>query len=89
VIDEMFLVAAKVLVEQVSEEDYQAGCIYPPLTKIREVSANIATAVAEVAYKRNIAANAKPDDLGTHVRSLMYEPVYPNYMDANDKRFSF
>ncbi|MFH2220465.1 MAG: malic enzyme-like NAD(P)-binding protein [Pseudomonadota bacterium] len=89
VTDEMFLVAAKVLADQVSEEDYQAGCIYPPLTKIRKVSASIATAVAEVAYKRDIAANTKPDDLAAHVRSLMYEPVYPNYIDANYKRFPF
>ena len=86
--DQMFLVAAKVLVDQVSEEDYQAGCIYPPLTKIREVSAGIATAVAEVAYKRDIAANTKPDDLAAHVRSLMYEPVYPNYMTADGKRLA-
>ncbi|MFC1489267.1 NAD-dependent malic enzyme [Thermodesulfobacteriota bacterium] len=80
VTDEMFLIAAKELVELVSEEDYNVGCIYPPLTKIREVSARIATAVAEVAYKRDISTNPKPDDLSTHVKSLMFEPVYQEHL---------
>jgi malate dehydrogenase (oxaloacetate-decarboxylating)(NADP+) len=81
VTDEMFLVAAKELAKLVSEEDYNVGCIYPPLTKIRAVSARIATAVAEVVYKRNIATNPKPDDLSAHVKSLMFEPVYEDYSD--------
>jgi malate dehydrogenase (oxaloacetate-decarboxylating)(NADP+) len=80
VTDEMFLIAAKELAELVSEEDYKAGCIYPKLTKIREVSAHIATAVAEVVYKRDLATNSKPDDLSTHVKSLMFDPVYRDYL---------
>jgi len=80
VTDEMFLVAAKVLAELVSEEDYKTGCIYPPMRKIREVSTLIATAVAEVAYKRDIAEKPKPDDMSAHVKSQMYEPVYQNYL---------
>jgi malate dehydrogenase (oxaloacetate-decarboxylating)(NADP+) len=80
VTDEMFLIAAKELSELVSEEDYKVGCIYPPLTKIREVSARIATAVADVVYKKNLATIPKPDDLSTHVKSLMFEPVYKNYL---------
>jgi malate dehydrogenase (oxaloacetate-decarboxylating)(NADP+) len=80
VTDEMFLVAAKELAKLVSEEDYKAGCIYPPLTKIREVSAHIATAVAEVVYKRDLETDPKPDDLSTHIKSLMFEPVYRDYL---------
>ena len=76
----MFLIAAKELSECVSEEDYKVGSIYPPMTKIREVSARIAVAVADVVYKRNLATNSKPGDLTTHVRSLMFEPVYKNYL---------
>jgi len=80
VTDEMFLIAAKALAELVSEEDYNVGCIYPPLTKIRAVSAHIAGAVAEVVYKRGLATSPKPDDLSTHVKSLMFEPVYQDYL---------
>ena len=48
--------------------------------KNQRVSAHIATAVAEVVYKRDIATNPKPDDLSTHVKSLMFEPVYQDYL---------
>jgi hypothetical protein len=33
------------------------------ITEIREVSAAIAAAVAEVAYKRRLAAQPEPDDI--------------------------
>jgi len=79
VTDEMFLIAARILAEQVSDADYAQGCIYPPLTKIREVSAIIAEAVAESAYSKGIAEKPKPDDLPAYIRSQMYEPVYSQY----------
>lgn len=80
VTDEMFLVAARVLARSVSQADLEMGRIYPPLTKIREVSASIATVVAEVAYERGLAQAPKPDALSHYIRSQMYEPVYPSYV---------
>jgi len=80
VTDEMFSVAARALANAVSEADLAQGRIYPPLTKIREVSAAIATAVAEVAYNQGIARKPKPDDLSTFIKSQMYEPKYQRYV---------
>ena len=51
VTNEMFLVAARTLSQHVSYADVSQGRVYPPLPKIREVSAAIAVKVAEVAYK--------------------------------------
>ena len=79
VTDEMFLVAAKALANLVTEADLEKGLIYPPLTRIREVSAVIATAVAEVAYERGLARRPRPDDLLEMVEAEMYEPTYPTY----------
>ncbi len=79
VTDEMFLVAAKVLAEQVSQVDLDQGRVYPPLQRIREVSALIATQVAELAYRQGIARKTRPKDPATHIRSLMYQPQYPSY----------
>jgi malate dehydrogenase (oxaloacetate-decarboxylating)(NADP+) len=56
------------------------GRIYPPLPRIREVSAVIAVAVAEVAYNRGLATKPKPDDLPGYIESLMYEPEYQSYV---------
>lgn len=80
VTDEMFFVAAKALAEQVTDADLALGRIYPALSRIREVSAHIAAAVAEVAYARDLSAEARPADLLAHVRSFMYQPVYPDYV---------
>jgi len=80
VIDEMFFAAAKVLAHEVSESDLEQGRIYPPLSKIRDVSFAIALAVAEVAYNRGLAGKPKPDDLEMDIRSQIYEPNYLSYI---------
>ena len=80
VTDEMFFEAAKALAGLVTEEELMYGCIYPPLTKIREVSAVIATAVVEVAYQRNLATVARPGNLLEHVKAQMYWPDYTEYV---------
>ncbi len=80
VTDEMFFVAAKTLAKQVSASDLDEGRIYPPLTRIREVSLVIAEAVAEVAYELGLAAIPRPEDLGAHIRSLMYVPEYLSFV---------
>jgi malate dehydrogenase (oxaloacetate-decarboxylating)(NADP+) len=76
----MFLAAAKALAAQVSEDDLAQGRIYPALARIRDVSAHIAAAVAEVAHAQGLAASAKPDDLLAAIRAEMYEPRYRSYV---------
>ena len=80
VTDEMLSVAAGALANAVSEADLEQGRIYPPLTRIREVSVAIATAVAEVAYDQGMARIPRPDDLPAFIRSQMYEPTYRRYV---------
>ena len=80
VTDEMFLVAAKTLAQEVSDTDMRIGRIYPPLPRIREVSLAIAVAVAEVAYRNGLASRPRPEDLESFITSLMYEPEYQSYV---------
>ena len=80
VTDEMFFAAAKALAHEVSMTDLEQGRIYPSLTKIRDVSAVIATAVAGVAYDKGFARKPKPDDLLAYIKSQMYEPKYQRYI---------
>ncbi len=77
--DEMFFVAARTLAGMVSEDDLCQGRIYPALSRIREVSANIAEAVAGVAFQRGLARVERPQDLGVEVRKSMFTPDYPIY----------
>lgn len=74
--DEMFFVAAKTLASKVSEEDLKQGRIYPALSKVRDVSAAIAAAVAEVVFERNLASVLRPDDLPGAIREQMYDARY-------------
>ncbi|PKM11608.1 MAG: NAD-dependent malic enzyme [Gammaproteobacteria bacterium HGW-Gammaproteobacteria-3] len=74
--DEMFLEAARVLADNVSAEDLTAGTLYPPLAKIRQVSLEIAVAVAAIAYGQNLARAPRPHDLARMIKAMMYDPGY-------------
>jgi malate dehydrogenase (oxaloacetate-decarboxylating)(NADP+) len=76
VTDAMFLAAASTLASLVQPEDLAVGRVYPPLTKIRDVSLRIATAVAAVAYNTGLAGAPRPADLATDIHRRMFQPVY-------------
>ena len=80
VTDAMFLTAAQTLASLVEPEDLAVGRVYPPLTKIREVSLRIATAVAECAHRTGLARLPRPDDIAADIRGRMFEPVYRDYI---------
>ena len=70
----MFLAASRELAKLVSEADLEQGSLYPPLSAIREVSAQIGVAVAEYAYAHGIAGNERPENLDVAIRNFMYAP---------------
>ena len=80
VTDEMFMSAAKTLANLVPKSDLDQGSLYPALPRIREVSAHIAAAVAQIAYQHGLAAGSAPNDLLAHVQSHMYDPRYCDYV---------
>ena len=80
VTDEMFMTAAKTLAGRVTADDLAVGRLYPHLSTIRESSAAIAVAVAEVAYAQGLADAPRPADLAAHVAALRYAPEYRDYV---------
>jgi malate dehydrogenase (oxaloacetate-decarboxylating)(NADP+) len=76
VTDEMFMAAARTLAGLVDEADLAQGSLYPALSRIREVSAAIAVAVAESAYATGLAGKPRPAHVAADVRSQMYDPRY-------------
>jgi malate dehydrogenase (oxaloacetate-decarboxylating)(NADP+) len=78
--EEMFFEASRALAGEVTESDLNQGLIYPPLQRIRDVSLSLATAVAEVAYKKGLAETPRPSDLRAYIRSQMYDSVYKSYV---------
>ncbi|KAL4572265.1 hypothetical protein LXL04_019035 [Taraxacum kok-saghyz] len=78
--DEMLLAASEALANQVTQEHYDKGMIYPPLTGIRNISANIAAKVAEKAYDLGLATRLpRPANLLKFAESCMYTPNYRTY----------
>jgi len=80
VTDAMFLAAAEALAATVSEADLAQGSLYPPLIAVREVSAQIGAAVANVAYTQGLAGAPEQKDLLGYVRSRMYDPRYKSFV---------
>ncbi|MDO8544996.1 MAG: NAD-dependent malic enzyme [Opitutaceae bacterium] len=80
VTDSMFLAAAQTLASLVEPADLAVGRIFPSLTRIRDVSLQIATAVAKVAYENGLARRSRPGDIVEDIRGCMFQPVYRDYV---------
>ncbi|HVE09104.1 MAG TPA: NAD-dependent malic enzyme [Paraburkholderia sp.] len=76
VTEEMFIVAAKAVAEQVTDESLEKGLIYPPQSTIYEASIHVAAAVAAYIFDHGLARVERPRDLVEHIKSVAYEPVY-------------
>jgi len=75
--ESVFLFAAEGLANLVTEEDLALGRMYPPLSKIKEISIKIATKVAEEAYKEGMASTyPEPKDKEAFIRTKLYNYEY-------------
>ncbi|SKA41084.1 malate dehydrogenase (oxaloacetate-decarboxylating)(NADP+) [Enhydrobacter aerosaccus] len=75
--DEMFIIAAKAIAEQVTEANLASGLIYPPQSKIFTASLYAATEIAKYVFDRNLARVERPKDIAAFIQSSAYRPVYP------------
>jgi malate dehydrogenase (oxaloacetate-decarboxylating)(NADP+) len=76
VTEEMFIVAAKAVAEQVTEENLSSGLIYPPQSRILEASLHVAERVAGYIFDNGLARVPRPDNIGALIRARAYRPVY-------------
>jgi malate dehydrogenase (oxaloacetate-decarboxylating)(NADP+) len=76
VTEEMFIVAARAVAEQVTDQSLATGLIYPPQSQILKASLHVATRVAEYIFDKNLARVSRPNDIGALIRARAYRPVY-------------
>ena len=76
VTDEMFIIAARAVAEQVTDQSLTTGLIYPPQSQILKASLHVATRVAEYIFDKNLAGVSRPNDIGALIRTRAYRPVY-------------
>src|SRR4029077_20154380 len=76
VTEEMFIVAAKAVAEQVTEENLSTGLIYPPQSHILDASLHVAERIAAYIFDQGLARVPRPDDVGALIHARAYRPVY-------------
>jgi malate dehydrogenase (oxaloacetate-decarboxylating)(NADP+) len=76
VTEEMFIVAAEAVAEEVTEENLAVGLIYPPQSRILEVSLHAAERIATYIFDQGLARVPRPEDVAALIRARVYRPVY-------------
>jgi malate dehydrogenase (oxaloacetate-decarboxylating)(NADP+) len=76
VTDEMFIIAARAVAEQVTDQSLATGLIYPPQSEILDASLHVATRVAEYIFDNNLAGVSRPNDIGALICTRAYRPGY-------------
>jgi malate dehydrogenase (oxaloacetate-decarboxylating)(NADP+) len=77
VTDEMFIVAAQALAEQVTDENLSMGLIYPPQSRILDASLRVAERIAVCIFEQGLARVPQTDDVAALIQARAYRPVYP------------
>ena len=79
VTDSMFLAASRTLAKMVTAEEISEGRVYPCLSRIREVSLRIATAVAKIAFREQLTLLPEPANLEADIAMRMFQAEYAEY----------
>ena len=72
----MFITAAEAVAEQVTQDDFEKGLIYPQVKDILKVSVNVAVKIAEEIFNSGLAGVKRPEDIRALLKSKMFVPVY-------------
>lgn len=76
VTQEMFIVAAKAVSEQVTQAQLDSGLIYPPQSNILDASLHTAARIATFIFDKGLSRVKRPDDVEAHIRAMAYKPRY-------------
>ncbi|CAD6198201.1 unnamed protein product [Caenorhabditis auriculariae] len=95
--DKLFLLAARMVAENVSEKSlYTFSRVYPRLKDIRELSVKIAIEVGHYCYDHNLSTlHPKPEDMEMFVRQQLYSVEYDELINktyewpAKDSKHGF
>jgi malate dehydrogenase (oxaloacetate-decarboxylating)(NADP+) len=80
VTDEMFVVAARAVADQVTQAELDSGLLYPPQSNILQTEVAVAVEVAETIFARGLAGVEKPADVRGFVEGQLYKAEYPRHV---------
>ncbi len=76
VTEQMFIVAAKAVAEQVTDDNLAKGLIYPPQSRIFEASLFVAGKIAAYIFDNGLAGVSRPADIDKLIRARAYRADY-------------
>ncbi len=82
VTDGMFTAASRALAGQVTEDDLEAGRLYPPIGELRAVSIGVARAVAEAAGADGVAPPMTGPEIEAALADAVWDLDYPKLLPA-------
>lgn len=73
----------QLLADMVDEKSLSMGLVYPPLSRILQVSTDLAIGLINFAYKHQLAYHyPEPEDKETFVKSYQYDMNYKSFEPA-------
>jgi malic enzyme len=78
--DTMITQASRALAGQITEAELARGLLYPDVSRLRDVTAHCAAAVAEQAFAEGLASNKKPESMLDAAFAAMWTPDYPEFV---------
>jgi malic enzyme len=82
VTDGMISAAAQALANEVTEEELDAGMLYPEIGRLRQVSRAVAAAVMRRASEQDVGDELDEAQIQTRLDDAIWEPVYREYVAA-------
>jgi len=82
--DRMFLLAARILADAVTDERLATGGLYPPVAELRAVTRSIAIGVAREAVDSGLAQIPADTDIDALIDAAMWWPRYVAYEPARE-----
>ncbi|MEM7100956.1 MAG: NAD-dependent malic enzyme [Pseudomonadota bacterium] len=79
VTDNMVTAAAAACAESVTQDELDQGMLYPAIERLRDVSANVAKAVALQASAEGLS-NIDESSINTSIDQVMWQPDYPELL---------
>jgi len=77
--DEAFAAASRAVYECTDASPRAGTSIYPPLSKLRDISFRVALEVGTVLISEGVAPERKPEEVEERVRAMIWHPVYRPY----------
>ncbi len=77
--DSAFAAAARAVYESTDRTSTPGASIFPPLSRLRDVSYAVAVAVGRALVNAGAAPQLTPGEIAERVAASMWEPVYLNY----------